>query len=529
MKKLKKAVSILLALVMILGMTGTAMADAPTTYTITINNGKTGHTYEAYQVFDGDLYIKDDDDKTDVLSNIEWGTGVNGNEILVALQNDATYGSDFSSCTDAADVADVLSGSVDDSALAQAFAQIVSENLSNKVAGTSTETSGPYTISGLEAGYYLVKDQDGSVKDGTDMDEIDAYTDIILEVVKNVTIDTKAVYPTIDKTVSDPDANIGDTVTYTLTGTVPDTSAYVKYTYIFTDTLSAGLTYKSDTLEVKVGSETLTKGTDYTVSESTYDETKGTTITITITDAKQYSNSSIVVTYDADLNSNAVIGNSGNENSVKITYSNNPNWDGSGEEPEPGNTPEDEVVTFTFELDVTKVDAKNPQTTLKDAEFVLYRGDDTNKEYVIVDGNNKVSGWTDTESSASKLKSADDGTFSIIGLDVGTYYLKETNAPDGYNLLANPVEVVIEATYKDVDGDGNDDAVDTLTVSVDGGDAKSGNAKDGIVEVTVENNAGATLPSTGGIGTTIFYVVGGILVVAAAVLLITKGRMSRSE
>ncbi|MCD7751806.1 MAG: SpaH/EbpB family LPXTG-anchored major pilin [Lachnospiraceae bacterium] len=557
MRKMKKPASLLLALVMVLAMGVTAMASsgiAPATHTITITSEKSGHTYEAYQIFTGVL-----DSTGEILSDIDWGSGVMGAGLLTALQADTTVvGTDsvsgdditvaglFADCISAADVAQVLSDYHTNTDLAKQFAQLASENLAASATGTSTEAASPYTISGLSAGYYLVKDQDGSATA-----EGDAYTDIILEVVSDVSVVSKTVYPTVEKTVSDEDANISDTVTYTLTGTVPDTSAYSAYTYIFHDTMSAGLDYVENSLTVTVkktgeSNKTLTEGTkvtesgvttttnDYVVNVETDAVSGITTITVEIFDAKQYSESSIVVAYQATLNSNAVIGGTGNDNVVYVEYSNNPNWDGTGTEPT-GNTPEDEVVTWTFELDVTKVDGKTG-ANLKDAAFVLYKtvketvgGTEEDVDYYLqTDSTGKVTGWTVDDTAASTLKSAADGTFSVIGLDVGTYYLKETAAPDGYNLMAGPVTVVISATYKDNDGDGNDDAIDTLTATADS-TSLSTNISDGTITATVKNNAGSILPSTGGIGTTIFCITGTIMMLGAAVVLITRRRMRSAE
>ncbi|MCD8022278.1 MAG: SpaH/EbpB family LPXTG-anchored major pilin [Lachnospiraceae bacterium] len=421
-------------------------------------------------------------------------------------------------------MAEVLAEYENDSTIAQAFAQLASENLTSSVAGTSTETASPYTISGLSAGYYLVKDQDGSVTA-----KGDAYTDIILEVVDDVSVTVKAEYPSVTKTVSAIDASIGDTLTYTLTGTVPDTSAYSSYTYIFHDTLSAGLTLVDSSIAVKNGDTTLVKDTDYTVAVDTTSSSDGSTlITITMANAKNLSNSTIVVTYNATLNSDAVIGQgtgegeNGNPNTVYVEYSNNPNWDGDGDEPK-GNTPEDKVVTFTFELDVTKVDNESNKA-LANAEFVLYRTEGSTTEYVQIGTDGKVSGWTTQESDASTLTSDSTGQFSIIGLDAGTYYLEETAAPDGYNRLSAPVTIVITAEYKDADGDGVKDTIDTLTATADSEDLTT-SISEGTVSATVENKSGSTLPSTGGIGTTLFYIIGSVMVLAAAVLLITKRRM----
>lgn len=232
------------------------------------------------------------------------------------------------------------------------------------------------------------------------------------------------------------------------------------------------------------------------------------------------------------MNKDAEVGNPGNPNTMHLEFSNNPNDEGDGET---GKTPDKEVLVFTYELDTTKVDGQNPDTKLEGAEFRLFKGEagqdgkvaEANRQYVkITDG--KVSGWTEagvTEGAAT-LTSDKEGLFVISGLDAGTYYLEETKAPTGYNLLADPIKVVITATIKDDDGVlGVENALEKLEITV-GEKTEAGNASTGIVNTTVQNNKGATLPETGGIGTTIFYVVGGLLTVGAVVLLVTKKRMS---
>ena len=249
----------------------------------------------------------------------------------------------------------------------------------------------------------------------------------------------------------------------------------------------------------------------------------------------------IIVAYDAILNANAEIGLDGNPNSVSLEFSNDPNGDGLGR------TAEDTVIVFTYELDGTKVDGKT-QAALQNAKFVLLNGAKT-EAAMVVDG--KVKEWVKvaTEAAADDvqmpetyegwlelnqqhngliLTSAADGTFKIAGLDDGTYYLREIQAPNGYNLLEEDVKLVISATT----ANGQDwnsgiaaDALKGLTITVDNGAAQNGDLDTGIVNVTVENKQGATLPETGGMGTTLFYIIGGLLVVGAGILLVVRIRM----
>ena len=240
----------------------------------------------------------------------------------------------------------------------------------------------------------------------------------------------------------------------------------------------------------------------------------------------------VTVDYTATLNSDAVIGLDGNPNEVKLIFSNNPNMtgDGTGKPDDTGETPIDKVIVFTYELDVEKVDGTNTATKLKDAEFVLKRKVGENTEYAVVNNKERLEKWVASIDDATKLVTGADGLVKVAGLDDGTYYLEETKAPSQYNKLSKDVEIVISTKTKNnqIWTGTASDALTKIEVTVT--DVKTvktdGNVKSGSVKVTVENYKGSELPSTGGMGTTIFYVVGSILVLGAAILLITKKRMS---
>lgn len=493
MKMMKRIASLLLAMVMVIGMSLNVFADETGGYTITIK-GKEGHTYEVYQIFKGDLH--EEDDKV-VLSNIVWGSGV-------SADGQTALG-------DAAEKAETLKTEAD----AQAFAKALDTYLTN--AKEMTANGDTYTYTTAEPGYYLIKDEDGS-QEGTD----GTYTAYMLKVVKDVTATPKDSVPTVDKSVTSDgtnadDVNVGDTVTFILKATLGDNIAeFEKYKVVFHDTLSTGLTFKeyvSATLD----------GKDVT-SNFTPPET-GNELTFSCDDVKTLGatdGSVITITYTATLNANAYIGSTGNSNKVYLEYSNDPTHSGEGTPPT-GNTPEDEVLVFTYELDVTKVDGTNEETKLKDAEFVLYRVTEDVNEYVVVDANGKVTEWTTNKDDASVLKSDEKGLFKVIGLDAGVYYLEETKAPSGYNLLEDPIKVEISATLNTAEDQAK---LEALQIEVDDGDVKNGDVEKGIVSTQVVNNAGSTLPETGGMGTTMFYLIGGVLVVAAVVLLVTKKRMN---
>ena len=334
MKHARKLASLLLALVMVFALTTTAFAEE-TTYSITINNSTEGHTYEAYQIFTGDLFIKENGDK--VLSNIVWGSGVSeaGKTAL----------------GDAAAKAETLKTEDD----AKAFAKAVAPYLTTVAGSANTVTDGKYVISGLAAGYYLVKDQDGSLTGDSD-----SYTEYIIQVVGNVTATPKSDVPEVEKKVKDTnettgettgwqdsaDYDIGDSIPFQLKATLADNvSSYTTYKVVFHDTLSKGLTYNNDAKVYIGGTET----NGFTVT-ATVNADGTTTLTVSCDDVKALGagNSSVItVEYTAKLNENAVLGSAGNPNKVYLEYSNNPNKSESGENHETGKTPEDTVIVFT--------------------------------------------------------------------------------------------------------------------------------------------------------------------------------------
>lgn len=543
MKHIKKLFAYVLSLVLALALAIPAYATEITpqseTYTITIKDSTAGHTYEAYQIFKGDL-------AGNVLSNITWGSGVSGDALLADLKADETLKADFAEAETAADVAEVLADYERNSTKLDAFAQAAGEHLQT-AAGSSTEKNSPYTISGLEAGYYFVKDK-------TVVPEIDVYTKFILELVQNTEVSPKSDVPSVEKKVLEPekyqgseygsgyndvaDYDIGEMVDFKLIGSVPKMDGYKTYKYIFHDTLSSGLTLDEDSIKVYVSDSKDKLGTEIT---SGYEVAPGTdcTFEVSFTDLKSIPGVAygkyIVITYQAKLNENAEIGLPGNTNEVHLEFSNNPNQGGEGNT---GETPEDTVIVFTYELDTTKVDGAN-NNKLKDAEFVLYKNVTENGQtktlYAQVDAAGKLTSWAPATGEGdsiqypenSTLKSDANGLFKVIGLDDGTYYLKETKAPAGYNLPSDPFEIVITATTSNGQTWADKKPASALTdlaVTNNGTDG-TGNVQTGTASITIANNAGSTLPETGGIGTTIFYIGGGILAVGACILLITKKRM----
>ena len=493
MKHAKKLASLLMALVMVLGMsvgtTVTAFAANTNAHTITITNDKSGHTYTAYQVFAGDI-------SAGKLTNVEWGSGVNGADVLADLVKLEPY----KDCKSAEDVADVLVSFGDDSAQLDAFAKVVGTHLTT-VAGTSTQTASPYTISVTGDGYYFVKDS-GTI--GTD----DAATKYILKVVGDVTVKAKAETPSIDKVIVNADSanggegkgtaqDVGSVVNFKLTSKVPAMDGYDTYTYIVNDTMSAGLTFNNDVAVTIDG----VAYTDFTVAQN------GQSFTITFNNfisQKANAGKAIVITYSATINENALTTDK-ETNTVNLEYSNNPNDSESK-----GETPESIVYVYDFDIVIDKYTGDEATgTRLAGAKFVLKNA---SEKYYYYNGETKKVEWKDTLSEATEVTTDQSGAAKFQGLDSGTYYLHETEAPAGYNLLKEDVTVTITATYGD-DG------------QITSSSATSANNGQYQQVQKIENKSGATLPSTGGIGTTLLYIIGAILVVGAGVLLVARRRM----
>ena len=555
MKTTKKLLRSLLITVLLVSLCLTS-ALAAGDNTITINSETSGHTYRAYQVFAGDY-------ATGLLTNVTWGSGVNGAALLTALKADTTYGASFTSCVTAAEVAGVISASYPNSAaFATAFAKIAAANLTSTHTDSGTPTgTGPYTytITGLDDGYYFVTEASfGGTVDN-------AYTKYILQVVDNVTLDAKTDKPAIalkvlennDSTYKNTwndaaDYSIGANVPYRIVSIVPDMTYFDTYYYQITDTISSGSTYDTGSAKVYyvsgstamydletatavgAGGTQLTSG--FTVSPT------GSGFTVTFSDLSSTSGvpaaggGYIVVEYTATLNSSAnvqVPSNPGNPTEVFLTYSNNPNnVDGTGT----GVTPKDEVVVYTFRLPLNKVDGSTVPVSLTGATFAIFTSE---PDAIKAAGDpntaaNFATALTFSGSAGSYILSASgsytlsdngSGAYAINGLDQGTYYLVEIAAPAGYNRLSAPVIVMIDPTYRDgsrssayVDGHIPDATLDQLTaVGINGG-----------TDLTIINQAGVTLPETGGVGTKAF-VIGGLMLMLLALILVLARKRATSQ
>lgn len=462
------------------------------TFSLTLNKAVKGHTYEAYQILSGDLSA----DKA-TLSNIKWGEGIKA-EGQTALGGDA------------AGYAKKLADMGNNSKELKAQAQIIGANLASASGSvTVTDPDAKNVISNLKPGYYLIKDKDDSLQGQ------ESYTEFILHVTDDVEANVKADVPSVEKKVKDTndttgdttgwqdsaDYDIGDDVPFQLTATLANNiESYKTYSLKFNDTLSKGLDYNNDAV-IKLGDKDVTSY--FTPS---YDAT-AKTLTFTCDNILAFgakNSDKIVVEYTAKLNENAVIGAAGNPNTVYLDFSNNPNNGGEGDR---GKTPEDKVIVFTYKLTVNKVDKENKPLT--GAEFSLFK---------------KVNGKEELVEVKKILSTNAEGTvFGFTGLDDGTYVLRETKTPDGYNSIEDQT-FTISAKH---DENSDDPKLTALT-----GDVASGSIinlgvmlEKGELSTDVVNNKGSVLPSTGGAGRVAIYVIGAILVLGGGIVLVTKKRV----
>lgn len=471
-KTFKKLMAALLAVALLCAMAVPAFAaDAPGS--ITINNAVSGKTYNVYRILD---IATHNDGYTGIVykTNDKWSNFINSTDVkskyFTAVGNDGVI-----TVRDDLNADDAKALAVSAKAWLGAHTDITAD------ATAITATSSTVNFTNLELGYYLV------VSSGWD-EAVEVVCS--LDTTKpDVEINEKNGKPTIEKKIVDNGdvdentANIGDYVQFKLTVNVIDGKPT---NYVIHDKMSTGLTFVNTAehpVVVKVGTSILDT-TQYSFNGTITD---GCTFELKINDNILQPNDVVTVTYYGQVNSSAVI-NGDNTNEAKLTYGTN------------GNSTCEKTTTKVFGFKVFKHAGTDKTTLLAGADFRLYKTVGETTYYAQFDSNGLLTGWA-TEATASGVTMTSNNTGALVlnGLDAGTYYLEETKAPDGYNKLINPV---------------------TVTISKEGVVSP---AENGIVYVS--NNAGATLPSTGGMGTTLFYVIGGGLMVAAVVLLVTKKRM----
>ena len=499
MKLFKKLASFILAFAMVMAIAMPSVVMADDNYTITITPTTSDHTYEAYQIFEGTL---SNDGK---LGDIKWGNAITEDGKTALLEE---Y-----KAKDAADLAEKLSKFDSKSDDIKAFAKKVSKYLQHPKTAKAVEDTATITVD--KAGYYLIKDQDNSLDKNDETKNDETYTEFILKVVKNQTVAPKSSKPTSEKKVKDindsegttmtdwqdsADWDIGDKVPFQLKGTVAaDFDNYTVYKMTFHDHESTGLTFDSTSVEVKVDGKVVNSGYEV-VTDGLKD---GCTFEVRFADLKKVSGvkagSIITVEYKSELNEHAVIGSDGNPNTMHMEFSNNPNDDQGGET---GKTPDDKVIVFTYKTVVNKV---NPgQEPLEGALFTLEKRVGENE-------------WV----KKAVVKNTAGTTFTFEGLDDGVYRLEETQTPAGYNTMnPNPLVFTISATHETT-------AANPRLLNLSG-TPKSGkvtfkdNLVDGSLTTNIVNKSGSSLPETGGMGTTVLYAAGTLMILAAAAFLVMK-------
>ena len=565
MKKLvSRFMAVLMAMTMILSMSMTAFAAEAPKGTLTVNNTVAGKTLDLYQIFTA---TKNGDNVAYTLNSAYEGffqSKISGASTLTgeALSEKAyeyvktQVGTDGKNGTG---FAKEILGWI----LENATALAATHTTANTTAGTTV-------INNLDYGYYIVYPlgaTDTSTAPGNET--VKSVASLVSVTGDDATVNMKSNYPTVDKKIipaqsgsgitvgaivdgswegnhqlelddeNDPedtiaphgaadekkagDFGIGDTVTYQLTSKVPDMTGYTSYTFKFTDTLSKGLDLKA-ILSVKVGSTELKAGkTGANTYALSYDKTNRI-LTVTLNDFynsyKDHVGETITVVYTATLNKDAVIGMNPNTNKAVVEYSNDPKSDGTG-------TSEPSIVkVHTFDFTIFKYYLKdqknqNDKTALAGAEFELYKANtegtaaDTNAKINIIDENNGVYRQaTPEEASAAgftsaKIVSDEDGKVLVKGLKAGTYYLKETKAPDGYNKLLSDIKIEITAKYNDATGELESYSV--IYTYNGNSTTVTNNDKATSPEVPVENKTGAQLPSTGSKGALMVTLAGIVL------------------
>lgn len=481
MKTMKKLLCAVLAIAMVLGLAANSLAVEAVTYNVSVSE-EDGHTYQIYQIFTGDF-------SEEILSNVKWGangTGTPGDEVDSAVL----------------EALEALKTETDDTVKLETvlgYVDLESEPMGQVASGETLA---------VEGGYYLFED----IGEAAPGEGLSLY---IVEVAGDVSITPKRGEVTVEKKVKDindstetepgdwqdtADHDISDEVAFQLKGTVAqDYASYDSYYFAFHDDEGEGLTFKPESLKVFVDGVEITQGFAV-VTEELED---GCTFEVVFEDLKTVeavkAGSVITVEYVSVLNENAVLGSAGNPNEVFIEFSNDPNGEGTN------TTEKDTVIVFTYKVTADKITADGQP--LAGAGFTLYKYDAETKDYVAV---------------GEELIGEELTTFQWTGIDDGAYRLEETTTPIGYNTV-DPIEFTVTADHDIVISD------EAPLNSLDGGEVLTGEVETGVLSTDVVNTPGSNLPETGGIGTYIFYTVGGLMVVGAIVFLVVRKRMGSRQ
>ena len=488
-RKMKKAF-FLLALLLVFALAATAFATetgaTTTTGTITVANPVAGRTYTAYKVFDVTY---------DGNGHYSYTLDPFANDLLhlnvIAYANEAEWGLEMHKVGPSDAQTEMLYFTTNDKFSPAHFAAYLKGNLDRNPASyegkeLTEQGDGTVSVPNLPLGYYFVYSDTGALCNLTTTNP-------------TATIHDKNDMP-FEKVVDKPSVDVGQVVTYTITGKVPDSTGFNTYIYEIEDTLSNGLSYIPGTLKVKVGGNNLADGASdtYTTETLKINGRKDAYNYIKVgVDVKKFTvGDPIEVTYQAIVNKNAIAVVSNNE--AKLTYSNNPSDSESTT-----TTPAEIAKVYTSEIVIDKHETDKETTKLPNAQFVLYKEvtTDAGSSTVYYKWRNaELVEWVENRADATVVETDNQGAAYFGGLADGTYYLKEIKAPAGYNQLEKPVTVTVAGSSTDIT---------KLTVTAN-----------------VANSTGTLLPSTGGMGTTVFYVLGAVLVLGAVVLLVTKKRMS---
>ena len=493
MRSTRKLASLLLALVMVFALAVTVAAEGgtgetPVTGTITVDNPREDQEYTAYKIFNVvydnaghySYTIEGGGSGSPWYNTVhDYAIDANGLE-LTRVGDTNTYVVTFGKVVfSAPKFADALKKALTDGSV-------------NDSGNPLTKSGTTASVTDLTLGYYFVTSSTGALC------SLDTTTpDVTIHDKNNIPFEKT-------KTVGKDDFDVGDTVPFTITGEVPEHTIFTTYTYEITDKMSDGLTFNEDSLRVKVGNSDVTADpTKCTIDKGTAADSYTFKVTILVKNCTV--GEEIEVTYSATINEKAVAQISNNK--ATLTYSNDPT-----DATKKTTTPTQEVDVYTSRIAIVKVAEGTKATRLKGAKFVLYKEVTTEgtavatKMYYKWDDTAKKVKWVTEQDHPDVKETNENGEASFDGLANGIYHLVETKAPAGYNLLKQPYTVKVNEKNTPVT------SVDQLTATA-----------------TVTNKTGAVLPSTGGMGTTVFYVLGAVLVVGAGVLLVTKKRMSQGE